>query len=828
MYLDYNFTFFISLIFNAVYKKSVFKLNNSISHFLEYLYWYLDSNSDYPDFYLKKKYILYSNLFNSIIYKSYISVKKNKSVLKILKTDKQFIGSSFYIFNSLLSINSGLIHYFDTNYIYTLDFFKGIQFNNLLLNNILFFLFNKFTLKQFIFNILDEYTYFFLKRISSPTLHIDRSPYFYSIGETLNYSFFYKNCCTFYKNLDIYYSISDYCSFLSNTIFLVNSDFNFYLYQYRFLLKLAISSDTNSLYSLWKYFVSVYDNNYLFEFSKDNLSFLQSLFRTINNSKFLDTTSFFLSTKLYIYDNIIDLYTDSYYSYGLFNSLLLNRYSSTFFSVTNYGYYYFEYLNHLDIKKNETLYGMSADGKDVNKDETKKKNKNSISGKQHLTSIRSIIDSSIITNSINSYAVFNRDSNTNIEYTDSNSIIEVATITSNAELFNNLRLYTKGIELFFLGNSDNLFLCIDPLVLNIMHETLLYNNIDQYINSYFKSIKHMNLLLDDSIDFQLDSVINDSGILIDSYSDYLDAVLYDDLETQCFDLITDLDSCFLDHIRLTNFYELDRLDEYKTLNDSFILRLFIYIVRIIDDLTIRKLSSSKLYTSHTFSAQITSKDLFDSQSFLPQNTDDGSNSYVLKETVQVVNSDDMHLDGTISNFYNSYWAIYFLYTDVYIQKFINFFMRDGKKKKAYSIFFKVLSKLKFLTGVSPTIIIKTIFSYSRQYFRLQMTSLNEKKVLKPYFLTSRQRISAIYFLFFNELDSMYITDYISVIDKLCYLILLNFFNISNNIWNEELRLDVETVYKQKHLLFKPVTKIINWDDLEFNNEHLVLDYKKKY
>ena len=69
-----------------------------------------------------------------------------------------------------------------------------------------------------------------------------------------------------------------------------------------------------------------------------------------------------------------------------------------------------------------------------------------------------------------------------------------------------------------------------------------------------------------------------------------------------------------------------------------------------------------------------------------------------------------------------------MYQDIYVRKFINFFMRNGKKETAYKIFYSVLLKIKDITGLPAIKYIKTLFTsttntgkdinYDYQFFQI--------------------------------------------------------------------------------------------------------------
>jgi ribosomal protein S7 len=74
-----------------------------------------------------------------------------------------------------------------------------------------------------------------------------------------------------------------------------------------------------------------------------------------------------------------------------------------------------------------------------------------------------------------------------------------------------------------------------------------------------------------------------------------------------------------------------------------------------------------------------------------------------------------------------------MYNDIHIKKFINFLIKKGKKFKALSIFYKVLTLLKEITSMSPIYIIKSLFSSNQKMFFFESKEVKKKKKIKVLF-----------------------------------------------------------------------------------------------
>lgn len=175
---------------------------------------------------------------------------------------------------------------------------------------------------------------------------------------------------------------------------------------------------------------------------------------------------------------------------------------------------------------------------------------------------------------------------------------------------------------------------------------------------------------------------------------------------------------------------------------------------------------------------------------------------------------------------NSYfWGQSLMYQDIYVKKFINFFMRSGKKETAYKIFYSVLSNIKNVTGLSAIRYIKTLFASTTNYFSYSQIMLKNKSNNKMSFFNRNKRKYYLYHLFFKELKTIYIEEYVSIVDKMSYLILKNMYDTKVSQWESSFDSQIEEIYKERHSFLQTSVKKISESKAI---PHTILNYKKKY
>jgi hypothetical protein len=175
---------------------------------------------------------------------------------------------------------------------------------------------------------------------------------------------------------------------------------------------------------------------------------------------------------------------------------------------------------------------------------------------------------------------------------------------------------------------------------------------------------------------------------------------------------------------------------------------------------------------------------------------------------------------------NTYlWGQSLMYQDIYVRKFINFFMRNGKKETAYKIFYSVLLKIKDITGLPAIKYIKTLFTSTTNYFSYSQIMLKNKTTNKMSFFNRKKRKYYLYHLFFKELKDIYISEYVSIVDKISYLILKNMYDAKTCQWEDSFDTQIEEIYKERHsFLQTSVRKSMDTKAIPYT----ILNYKKKY
>lgn len=180
------------------------------------------------------------------------------------------------------------------------------------------------------------------------------------------------------------------------------------------------------------------------------------------------------------------------------------------------------------------------------------------------------------------------------------------------------------------------------------------------------------------------------------------------------------------------------------------------------------------------------------------------------------------------------WVLYFLYQDIHIKKFINFLIKKGKKFKALQIFYNVLTILKEITSISPIYIIKSIFASNQKMFFFDSKEIKKKTKIKILFYKWKKRAMTPYHSFFAELKDLYITDYISISEKIAYLLITNLIEFSGQQLEIEAVETVEKVLKHKYILLRKTKKNIYNKKIRSRysrykaNKDLILNYKKKF
>jgi len=125
-------------------------------------------------------------------------------------------------------------------------------------------------------------------------------------------------------------------------------------------------------------------------------------------------------------------------------------------------------------------------------------------------------------------------------------------------------------------------------------------------------------------------------------------------------------------------------------------------------------------------------------------------------------------------FDTSYYLIPFFFKDHLVRKLLGKIMKDGKKQLAFRILQGIFLKLKYMTGISPIKILKSLFKMANFIFLTTTQTTGTRTIQKPHFLTTKQRLFYIIGFFFKELEKLHLEDYLSIIDKFSYLVLFYF------------------------------------------------------
>lgn len=89
---------------------------------------------------------------------------------------------------------------------------------------------------------------------------------------------------------------------------------------------------------------------------------------------------------------------------------------------------------------------------------------------------------------------------------------------------------------------------------------------------------------------------------------------------------------------------------------------------------------------------------------------------------------------------------------VYVRKFINLLMKDGRKYSAFKTFYSILSFIHFYFGVDPLFLISYIFSNNRVKYDVTVKKIKSNRVLYfPRFLYGPSQLFRSMHFFFLEL-----------------------------------------------------------------------------
>lgn len=132
--------------------------------------------------------------------------------------------------------------------------------------------------------------------------------------------------------------------------------------------------------------------------------------------------------------------------------------------------------------------------------------------------------------------------------------------------------------------------------------------------------------------------------------------------------------------------------------------------------------------------------------------------------------------------YNSYFYIYFINKDYWINTFLNLLTKNGRKFASYKIFHNILINIKKLVGINPLFLFKKQLYQNRLLFDIQQLKLRKKTLVIPKLLSSKsQIIKSIRYLLNNfslsNMTRIGKNDKIfNQYQKLSYIILNNLFN----------------------------------------------------
>ena len=180
------------------------------------------------------------------------------------------------------------------------------------------------------------------------------------------------------------------------------------------------------------------------------------------------------------------------------------------------------------------------------------------------------------------------------------------------------------------------------------------------------------------------------------------------------------------------------------------------------------------------------------------------------------------------------WVLYFTTQDYHIRTFINFLTKNGNKNKAYKIFFKTLQILKEISVTPPLLVIKKFFSSDHQYFLNKTIMMKKKTRFKVVLYKWKKRTNTLYHMFFKNLKELYITDFLSVSEKIVYL-LMNYTSEYPNHDSIEESTSPESAtdfYEKRHFLKKRKVnkkkKTVYQYNYKIRSPEVLLNYKKNY
>jgi hypothetical protein len=136
--------------------------------------------------------------------------------------------------------------------------------------------------------------------------------------------------------------------------------------------------------------------------------------------------------------------------------------------------------------------------------------------------------------------------------------------------------------------------------------------------------------------------------------------------------------------------------------------------------------------------------------------------------------------------------------NIYIRKFINLLMKDGRKYSAFKVFYRLLSFIYLHFSVDPLFIIASLFSNNRIKYDVTVKKIKSNRVLYfPRFLFGPSQLFKSMHFFFSELSNFSI-DVDKYYKKVGILLIKCFIN--PDILRDRISSIYELVFKNRHRL----------------------------
>jgi hypothetical protein len=145
-----------------------------------------------------------------------------------------------------------------------------------------------------------------------------------------------------------------------------------------------------------------------------------------------------------------------------------------------------------------------------------------------------------------------------------------------------------------------------------------------------------------------------------------------------------------------------------------------------------------------------------------------------------------------------YLFLELILNNIYIRKFINLLMKDGRKYSAFRCFYKMLSFIYSHFGVDPLFIIACLFSNNRIKYDITVKKIKSNRVLYfPRYLFGPSQLFRSMHFFFSELSNFSIN--VDKYYKKVGIFLIKCF-INPDILRERIAYIYELVFKNRYRL----------------------------